>query len=321
LTLLMVLFLVLWVISTIDLKKFEKFKEGLGDFGNPAAVQTATTEAGPPSGVGNSAVSTTTTTSTIPNTATGTDGTFTGSTTTVAGGKPELSATQLTALATTVNQAVDASGLTTVVDVHIDQRGLVISVKTDDVLFDSGSAALRPEASKIVTTLTPTLTDIANDVVVEGYTDSRPLRKAGYTNWDLSVDRAVAVLKMMSGANGIDDSRLSATGYGDTHPVATGTDDASLAKNRRVEIVVVAGPDASSSSSTASSTPAPATPTGASVPGTTPSPPSLLAQTTTTLPTTQPAEPASTTPGTTAGSTTGTPAGSSATTPATSKSP
>ena len=39
LTVLMVLFLVLWTISSIDLKKFEKFKSGLGDFGNPAAAQ------------------------------------------------------------------------------------------------------------------------------------------------------------------------------------------------------------------------------------------------------------------------------------------
>ena len=54
LTLLMVLFLVLWVISTIDLKKFEKFKSGLGDFGNPAA-ETET----PTAGIGEDASTTT----------------------------------------------------------------------------------------------------------------------------------------------------------------------------------------------------------------------------------------------------------------------
>ncbi len=268
LTLLMVLFLVLWVISTIDLKKFEKFKSGLGDFGNPAAAAPASTEVGPPEGVSNSSPTTTTT---VPNTAIGADGgDGSGATTTsfdVGTGSgqapaPELNASQLSQLAQGLSQTLGGEGLGDVVNVHLEQRGLVISVKTDNVLFNSASADLRAEATKLVDAVAPSLSGIANDVVIEGYTDNRPLHRTGYDNWDLSVDRAVAVLKVMANGHGIDASRLSAVGYGEQHPVSTGTDDASLARNRRVEIVVIAGP----ADTTATTIPGDTVPTGTTVP-------------------------------------------------------
>jgi chemotaxis protein MotB len=90
----------------------------------------------------------------------------------------------------------------------------------------------------------PQLTALKNNIIVEGYTDKRPLRRTGYDNWDLSVDRAVSVLKVLRDQYGFSSDQLAATGYGDQHPVATGDDEASLARNRRVEIVIVAGPTA-----------------------------------------------------------------------------
>ena len=73
------------------------------------------------------------------------------------------------------------------------------------------------------------------------------------------------VLKVMADGHGIDASRLSAVGYGEQHPISTGSDDASLARNRRVEIVVVAGPD-DTTATTATTIPGDTVPTGTTVP-------------------------------------------------------
>jgi flagellar motor protein MotB len=153
-----------------------------------------------------------------------------------------LNATQLGGLVAGLQQAIDGAGLGGVVMVNMDQRGLVISVSTDDVLFKPGSADLDPEATLIISTVAPQLASIGNDVIVEGYTDKRPLHRQNYDNWDLSVDRAVSVLKLLRDSPGIAPERLAATGYGDQHPVDDGDTEEAYAKNRRVEIVVVAGP-------------------------------------------------------------------------------
>ena len=59
------------------------------------------------------------------------------------------------------------------------------------------------------------------------------------TNWELSADRATQVLRHFVEVNGVAGSRIEATGYGDARPVAEGTDEESLAMNRRVDVVVL----------------------------------------------------------------------------------
>jgi chemotaxis protein MotB len=241
----MVLFLVLWVISTIDLKKFEKFKSGLGDFGNKAAAAAKDPSVTDPLSTDIIGAATTTTII-LPSTtaATGSSGPDSGATSTSlgAGGTgsgPVLDAAGLKQLESGLQGAIDNAGLTGVVTLKDDPRGLVIAVTTDDVLFDAGSATLGPKAQNVIGVVAPQLSKIGNGVIIEGYTDKRPLKKgSGYDNWDLSVDRAVRVVKLLRDTFGVDPARLSATGYGEQHPIASGNDDASLAKNRRVQIVV-----------------------------------------------------------------------------------
>lgn len=239
LTLLMVLFLVLWVISTIDLKKFEKFKSGLGDFGNKAASAAKPVEPTPdPNGLPESSTSTSSTTSTTTAAGTATSGTDVGGGT---GTKP-LDAQALSGMVDGLNSSINSKGFGDVVNVHVEQRGLVVSITTDNVLFDSGQGVLTSAGAQIISSVGPELAGLANDMMIEGYTDKRPLKKQGYDNWDLSVDRAVSVLKVLRDDFGVAPSRLAATGYGDQHPIAAGDDNASMARNRRIEIVVLAGP-------------------------------------------------------------------------------
>ncbi|MCU1390071.1 MAG: Flagellar motor rotation protein MotB, partial [Ilumatobacteraceae bacterium] len=166
------------------------------------------------------------------------------------GSTPPLDKNQLAEVAKQLNVTIDQSGLDGVVDVHLEERGLVVSISTDNVLFESGSGALTPAGALVLGSVAPQIALLPNSVIIEGYTDKRPLRRVGYDNWDLSVDRAVSVLKELRDNFGFASTRLAATGYGDTHPVADGDDEASLARNRRVELVIVAGPSLDASTDT-----------------------------------------------------------------------
>jgi chemotaxis protein MotB len=124
-------------------------------------------------------------------------------------------------------------------------RGLV-KFKSD-LLFDKGSDNVSSAAQTAIKTLTGILNgDQAKqfDIKVAGHTDDIPIKRpetrtAHPTNWDLSVDRALAVLKLME-TDGIASVRLSACGYGEYRPIeANAPNKAGNPKNRRVEIYIV----------------------------------------------------------------------------------
>ncbi len=73
---------------------------------------------------------------------------------------------------------------------------------------------------------------------VEGHTDDVPLNKGPYkTNWELSVARALAVVKSLQD-NGVDPALLSAAGFGEYHPIAPNDSPQNRSLNRRIEIVL-----------------------------------------------------------------------------------
>ncbi len=77
------------------------------------------------------------------------------------------------------------------------------------------------------------------DILVEGHTDTVPLGGPGYDNWNLSQDRALAVLRGLMDPHGITPERLAATGFGEYRPRASNDTTEGKAANRRVELVVV----------------------------------------------------------------------------------
>ena len=139
-----------------------------------------------------------------------------------------------------LEEAFQQLGISTRLGAEIDTRGLVISIATDDVLFASGSPELAPEAAELVGAIAPVLRDFDNEIRIEGHTDTVPLNDNGYTNWNLSSDRAIAVLGLLAEDPRIDPSRLSATGYGEYRPIASNSTDEGKQKNRRVELVIAA---------------------------------------------------------------------------------
>lgn len=138
-----------------------------------------------------------------------------------------------------VREEAIGSGLTTEVGFRREGRGLVVSIVTDSVLFTEGDAAVQPGGQEILQVVAEALSDKSNSIIIEGHTDSRPISTSRYpSNWELSTSRATSVLRFLTEDAGLDASRLSAAGYADTRPIAEGDDPESLARNRRVEIVV-----------------------------------------------------------------------------------
>ncbi len=103
-------------------------------------------------------------------------------------------------------------------ELTVSPEGLRIELleKKESVFFEVGSARLRPAAIKLLASIVPILKDLPNPIVLEGHTDSRqyPSLK-GYSNWELSADRANSARKVLE-SNGIPPGRISGVyGYAD----------------------------------------------------------------------------------------------------------
>ena len=108
------------------------------------------------------------------------------------------------------------------------------------VLFDSGSAFLKPASLPLLQQVVKSLNDMPNPIQIEGHTDDRPLAPGSkfQTNWELSSARAFAVLRFLE-INGIPEQRLSATGYGEFRPVQNNNTPEGRMANRRIEINIM----------------------------------------------------------------------------------
>ena len=106
----------------------------------------------------------------------------------------------------------------------------------ENVYFDTGKSTLRPESSKELDKLVDYM-KMKKGLVIEiaGHTDNVGKVEA---NMLLSKDRANAVMNYLIKA-GIESTRVSAKGYGDSSPVATNDTDAGKQKNRRTEVRVI----------------------------------------------------------------------------------
>lgn len=131
-------------------------------------------------------------------------------------------------------------GFSASIETIIDQRGLVIRLLTDKVLFDSGSAVLKPEADPLLAQISHLVNvDSSHPISVEGHTDDVPISTSQYpSNWELSGARAASVVRFMI-ANGVAPNRLEASGLADQRPIAPNTTEAGRSRNRRVEIALL----------------------------------------------------------------------------------
>lgn len=126
-----------------------------------------------------------------------------------------------------------------VMQVKRDERGLVVTVMTDKMLFAAGDADLRPSEMGILNKVAHVINTIPNHVRVEGHTDNLPIHTTRFpSNWELSAVRATTVLRYFESQN-VSPSRLEAAGYADQRPIVPNDTAQDRAMNRRVEIVIL----------------------------------------------------------------------------------
>lgn len=138
-----------------------------------------------------------------------------------------------------VGQGPDVRDLGAGIDISYNERGIVISIFPDQILFDSGSARLKPKFKEILAALAPALIRLPNVIEVDGHTDNVPINTLTYpSNWELSAGRAGSAGRHLIGL-GLPRDRLQVAGYADTRPVSSNDTVKGRARNRRVEIVVL----------------------------------------------------------------------------------
>ena len=112
------------------------------------------------------------------------------------------------------------------------------------ILFDSGKTDVKPEGLDILAKMVETLKNVSDKAIrIEGHTDdvqiTGALTRTFPTNWELSAARAINVTKFLQ-QQGIDPRNLSAAAYAEHKPVAENSSKEGRAKNRRIEITLVA---------------------------------------------------------------------------------
>ena len=178
-TAMMALFIVLWIVG-----QNQNIKKAVGGyFRDPTAVQAVTT--------GGSGI--------LPDSA-------------PAGSQPDTQlqakpgATEVQTLKTEGEKLAQAISSTKAFDkfkdkvqISVTKEGLRIELieNSEGLFFDIGSAGLKGEASQLLRLVATKIGKLPNNVVIEGHTDARPYSGKGYSNWELSTERANSARKIL----------------------------------------------------------------------------------------------------------------------------
>ena len=242
-TLLMVLFIVLFAMSTVEEKKFNALKEGLAaGFGQSESILDGSTAVLDENGV--SAVEPLT------------PDEFMAASTAEAKAVSDAmraqnqrkyaeaaaEADRLREIEREILGVLENGGLEDDVQTVIDGRGLTVSLVSRHVVFESNLASLTARGRLILDTIAPVLRGIDDELAIEGHTNQAPgAPKYFASDWDLSAARAVTVLRHLNEREGVPAERLSAVGFGKIRPLIDPALPGSQQLNKRVDIVVKSG--------------------------------------------------------------------------------
>lgn len=138
-----------------------------------------------------------------------------------------------------VSDFVKENNLEAKVSVKEDVRGVIIELQ-EKILFDSGSSEIKEVSVPLLDKLSELLSSFSNQVIVEGHTDNVPISKGYYkSNWELSADRAVKVVRYFTENKRLDPTKFVATGCGEFRPIDTNSTPQGRQRNRRVNILIV----------------------------------------------------------------------------------
>ncbi|RIX50973.1 flagellar motor protein MotB [Paenibacillus nanensis] len=243
LTLLLALFIVLYAMNSVDLKKFEQMSQafsiafnnsGAGILDFPSAVENGTD---PKKNDSNSDDKDNTKESQRQDEEDKTN-------------NPESDASlqelikkeqaELEDLKKKIDDYIEQNGLSTQLDTELNMSQLLITI-SDNALFSPGQATVKPESKDLAVAIAKMLQQYPNyDIIVSGHTDNTPVDRSEFkSNWDLSSTRAIRFMDIMLENKNLDPRRFSAIGYGEYQPVADNSTVEGKAKNRRVEVSIL----------------------------------------------------------------------------------
>lgn len=246
LTLLMVLFIVLFAISQVDQKKFMQLATGMSSgFGQPVSITNGATSVLPEAAAAKPvtdsapALAIDAIPSLVSEIAKGTGAGSSNAAAAAAQAAAKRDNADLDKAAALITAALKKAGLTKKVVLSRDARGLTVTVVVDDLVFPADSADLQTDGQVLLAAIGPALKATKHDLLIEGHTNTVNVRPKNYpSEWELSSARASSVARWLISESGIDPLHLSVVGYADTRPLLPASDPRSTQMNRRVAIVV-----------------------------------------------------------------------------------
>lgn len=245
-TLLMVLFIIMFAMSTVDQEKYQALKNGLADgFGrslnilNGASPQVADRGAIEPATASYDQL-----VNELPTNQRAKVQEVVNRTEQLrrqrqyADAKAEV--TELSELWRRIRVALEKRGLQDDVQARIDERGLVVSLVSRHVVFRANLAELTDRGRSILDTLAPILGQLTERIEVDGHTNQVKVKPKYYpTDWELSAARAITALRYLNEVHGLPQPRLVASAFGHTKPIVDPSIAGSQAVNKRVDVIVL----------------------------------------------------------------------------------
>jgi len=137
------------------------------------------------------------------------------------------------------DEIIQKQNLKNFVTVNSDAEQIKIIFK-NPILFDIGKTELKPETKPVLYEIGIILKNMDNQIIVEGHTDNIPVVGGKFkSNWELSIARALEVIKYFTDTQQISPERFAAAGYGEFRPVFPNDTEENRSQNRRIEINIL----------------------------------------------------------------------------------
>ncbi len=139
-------------------------------------------------------------------------------------------------------EALRAHGLEADVRMAIDGRGLTVSLVSRHIVFAPNLAELTDRGRQVLDVLAPALRELPDSLQIDGHTNQVPVKPKYYpTDWELSAARAITVLRYLNESGGVPADRMSAAAFGHERPLIDPSRKDAPRLNKRVDIVVLSG--------------------------------------------------------------------------------
>jgi chemotaxis protein MotB len=139
-----------------------------------------------------------------------------------------------------LDKYIQQNGLSSQLETQLNRSQLMITI-SDNALFSSGNANIKPESQKLASAIGQMLQGYPDyEILVTGHTDNQPINTTEFpSNWELSSKRAINFMKILLQNKAFDPKLFSATGYGEFRPLESNSSEAGRAVNRRVEVSIL----------------------------------------------------------------------------------